>query len=783
MASSKTQRNRRWRERRKQRGLPADPTSAERVRRWREMNVGVEAARRRGARALRWERVVAWDGEGITPRGALIEVQRDTEEELRFAEEERWRWEAAKTVLADWRAFRQLVLAHGGVRPDRDFPAQSIPRDLRRRHGLPADEMADTMGFETADSFIEEAKEKERQWRDALLVRAPSLPRRFAAEHRYVFLASSAGDELVDLDGLPTRRILDFLVERPDNVTNVGFATTYDVTMMLRDVPYRTLLTLWTEHRATWRCDDGREFHLWWVPQSEFSVRRDDGKRFHLWDVFKFVQGSLLRGIGAWLGEDVEDREIIVEGKEQRATFEEDDVAFMRRYTAAENRALVRIVERVREAASELDLRLRRLDGAGAIASALFEKHRVVDHFPRAGDGPPDDVLAGAYWGGRAELFRFGVATGEVWSHDIRSAYPSAATALPCLRHGRWEHSTDGRVPRYGCSRVMWETSSQLMGPAPYRVRDVGVLFPPRGHAWLWHPEVHAMLRLGIEMRVLETWEWIPEGCDRPHPFSWIADVFEARKRWASEGRTGAALMAKLGLNAVYGKLAQRRSIRGAQKARWTAFSWAGMITSTTRAQVLEAMWPHQDAIIAVATDGIIATERLPVLEGSRLGEWEVEAHDGGTFVASGIYWLGDHRVRTRGIMRGALTRENVVAAWREGAPSIKLALVRFHHFGIAGRSEERWRLTGGRWCEDALELDVWCASSPKRVSSVDPRKRPWERLVATEARPLPPWRISLAEPENIADLFAFELSDPYDGWELFARDLTTEQSVEDELL
>ncbi len=53
-------------------------------------------------------------------------------------------------------------MANGGISPDRDYPPETIPRDLRARphRGLPPDEMAQVMGYEDADEMLRDVRRR-----------------------------------------------------------------------------------------------------------------------------------------------------------------------------------------------------------------------------------------------------------------------------------------------------------------------------------------------------------------------------------------------------------------------------------------------------------------------------------------------------------------------------------------------------------------------------------------------------------------------------------------------
>jgi hypothetical protein len=66
----------------------------------------------------------------------------------------RSRQEAAADAAEVWADLRSRVMDAGGLRPDRDYPAREIPAAVRRRSGPPADELAQTLNFASADELV-----------------------------------------------------------------------------------------------------------------------------------------------------------------------------------------------------------------------------------------------------------------------------------------------------------------------------------------------------------------------------------------------------------------------------------------------------------------------------------------------------------------------------------------------------------------------------------------------------------------------------------------------------
>jgi hypothetical protein len=80
---------------------------------------------------------------------------------------------------------------------------------------------------------------------------------------------------------------------------------------------------------------------------------------------------------------------------------------------------------------------------------------------------------------------------------------------------------------------------------------------------------------------------------------------------------------------------------------------YAGFITAHCRAALLTAATLRPSAVVALATDGVISTERLPLRLGSALGDWEETRVRDLTVVSNGIYAYeveGRRVVKFRGV-------------------------------------------------------------------------------------------------------------------------------------
>jgi hypothetical protein len=465
--------------------------------------------------------------------------------------------------------------------------------------------------------------------------------------HRYVQLcysdaSGSIQDYIEDARGITTADALAFLLRTPAahelkrscDWRIAGYYLSYDWTMILRDLPHSSLYRLLRpELRVRPRSEGGgfspvrwRGYELHYL-SGMMRIRRGD-RSVTVWDVGKFFQS---RFVAALETAGLAPPELIERMKAARGTWEESDLDETLQYCLLECRWLARLVELLEKQHTAIGLDLRSYHGPGSTASALLLKYNVERcHRP---DAPEIAELASrAFFGGRFEHALIG-SRANVYSYDIRSAYPHAATTLPCLAHARWQHrrkaprSTAIALVRYRVTDI----GERTWGPLPCRLSDGSIVWPRGGSSgWVWNVEFQQAREgwRGVEYGG-EHWELV-RGCDC-QPFGFIAELY----RWRVE-RPENKQVVKLAMNSIYGKLAQ--SIGGGSK--WSSRVWAGLITATTRARMLELIRMHGDEsrLVAIATDGAYSTEALDI-EGEALGEWEVTLKGYMTFVRPGIYW------------------------------------------------------------------------------------------------------------------------------------------------
>ncbi|HSM78990.1 MAG TPA: DNA polymerase, partial [Bryobacteraceae bacterium] len=334
------------------------------------------------------------------------------------------------------------------------------------------------------------------------------------------------------------------------------------------------------------------------------------------------------------------------------------------------------LMDRFRAVTDDANCRPAAWEGPGYVASALMRRHGI----PRRKDRPPvpdavSTAAIAAYYGGRFELFQFG-EIGKAYSYDINSAYPAAMLGLPCLLHGSWEEvrgRARERLPGTGqgtyLAHVHFTKRDTMVCDLPIRTREHRIVWPREGSGWYWGVEIDAAVRAGTRVRVDRAWRYVP-ACDCK-PFGWVPDLYAERKRI---GKGGKGIVLKLGINSLYGKTAQ-----SVGSAPYASPIWAGLITATTRATIIDAYRRIPgDALTMIATDGIYTRAPIPGLPISGdLGAWEEGGSPDLLTVQPGCYFEGAEKVRSRGVNRSTFGphrerfRAEIRRALRAGGPTL----------------------------------------------------------------------------------------------------------------
>lgn len=466
------------------------------------------------------------------------------------------------------------------------------------------------------------------------------------SNHNYVLLANSLGEDIRG-SRITWDDALPFLADpKLQKTKNVWFAFSYDINMLGKYEPEEFQRALYIDGEAE---RDG--YTIRYLPRKILKISKGKLRVTH-YDTWGFFQSSFLKALEKW---KLSSPPIIAEGKKRRERFVMEEMDFMVRYNAAECKALVTLMSALEEKLNSVGVYLRSYHGAGAIASDFLREMQAPKHYPHGGvPKPVHHARFMAYFGGRVELTKRGEFA-PVYSYDINSCYPSALLTMPSLRDKKWRRVSGSSLSPgdFALVNVEWDLEECNVAPLPLREEDNYVRFPLRGSGIYYNSEVQAaksfVERWGIGGKFKLGSAYLVE---KPYEFPYRAYIERRaaeRLEYKSKGDM-AHIPLKLGLNALYGKTAQRPTRTSKSYPPYRELLVAGHITAHGRRTLLDVCKP--EASIMFATDSVKSLDPLNVPVSEKLGEWEYEKWERAVFVLSGVYGYeheGEWVNKTRG--------------------------------------------------------------------------------------------------------------------------------------
>lgn len=548
---------------------------------------------------------------------------------------------------------------------------------------------------------------------------------------RHEYLLLRAGSAVLETGkSLTAKECLNFIATLPEGVEYVSYFFSYDVTMILRELPPRTLLQLLDRKGRTPlsgtlppRPVRWLNYDIDWLPSKEFRVKAYIKGHKPRWviisDVGTFFQCKFVEALRKWgIGSDALLKRIAA-SKNQRSNFQAM-TPLIRLYNKKECDLLAELMTEFRKVCGDVGPHPMHWQGPGNLASAWLN-HRKV---PSEHNVPYEamSMARDAYYGGRFEITAVGSIRRKIYQYDINSAYPATIRALPCLVHGGWKRSQD-TTPRRSLyvARVDFShKASTFLGTLPIRSHKGNISYPRRGTGIYWSPEIRAARKAGADITITESWEYIPD-C-KCNPLAWVEDVYETRRR---VGKTNKGNALKLALNSIYGKFAQSIG-----RPKWANPVWAGIITATTRAQIIDACSQVDGRhTLMIATDGIFSDVPLDLPCGTALGEWELTEHESMFIIQPGVYLLPDKAPKTRGVPRVKveLMGRALRLMWANKPETIVFDLHRFRALRQAMHEKKYDRI--GEWYDEARKLSFdWTTKRDAERGSWEPWVHPGDR-------------------------------------------------------
>ena len=509
--------------------------------------------------------------------------------------------------------------------------------------------------------------------------------------------------------GLAYQEIFNALCQdTPKEQIVVGFSNSYDISMILATVEQPMQIInlvasgsgmVGNDETGWWFCKYRRGLEFFVSPQcraenGKFRADPDRGHAVTINDTFRLFGKAFVKVIYDWKAGTESQRALVSQGKDNREYIEYLDakeIAVTDRYCQTECRLLEQVMETLRQDLMDSGLVMPdRWQSPGYIARKILQQHHVMTRpeYEYKVSARHRSIFKSSYYGGWFETIVHGPAPGthgpfgarKRTSHlckpivqlDINSAYPWALTQAPCPRHftierrkpGPGEYAIqqviaeyDGWADEWGVVRKHGQEDPDEDLPAymglPWRGDDGHICRPLKTMGWYWSNEVAEARHQKVD--ILESYT-VVKNCDCD-PWGFIRDLFHRRQQLKKLGKDKPL---KLGLNAIYGALAQSVGSR-----RYSMYMFSSFITAFVRAHIMRTI--HQISceksltcgwnVLMVATDAIFVVGDPGLPESNELGGWSKEVYPNGlNIVQGGIYFTDDQMVsKSRGFPANVL--------------------------------------------------------------------------------------------------------------------------------
>lgn len=539
--------------------------------------------------------------------------------------------------------------------------------------------------------------------------------------HAYLLLR--AGDQVLETGKpLSWADCFEFLSHLPNDRIYVGYFFDYDVNMMLRQLSKERYARIYNRHlRAHTGAPNGvlpvdvGDYQVDYLPHKEFRVKHRTSKHWTIIsDVGQFFQSTFLSTLEKWGIGTADERAEIARGKSERINFAEITPE-TRHYNQLECRLLEQLMDDFRSVCKDTGYVPAKYQGPGYLATAMLRHHGVPkrESIPILTNETFKALANEGYYGGRFETTAAGPIHGPIWQYDINSAYPSALKGLPCLLHGTWTQVKKRPDSGLYFGKVSFHHGGfRYLHNLPIRTKQGNIYYPRDGIGVYWSNELNAAERAGTKILFHRGWAYSAH-CD----CRWFDFMDEYYQRRLEYGKTTKGFVLKLAGNSIYGKIAQ--SIGYAPFANPV---WAGLITATCRAQIIDAYSQAPRDTYMIATDGIFCGKQLDLPVSNRLGEWEETLHSDGMFIVQpGVYFVGDS-AKTRGVERGRIwrMRSEFEDAWKRFYESNGLhhtISVQVDNFLTCSQAQARgkWDIAG-TWERTEREISFDWSIKRKRI-------------------------------------------------------------------
>jgi hypothetical protein len=456
-------------------------------------------------------------------------------------------------------------------------------------------------------------------------------------DDNYVLLGNSE-KYIFNVGGLSLIESLDFLFnDNKENEIGFFFRIDYDLNMIFANSDF--------EKDEKLICDffDGEQIKIGGYNLTYYRhkilIMRKGKKRKNFYDVSNFLQTSFLKTLDKFEIEiSKKDLEFIEKFKDKRSGFTYDEIQQIIEYNKKECKYGIDLVKRIYDLLPN-DLKTTKLYGSSSIAHKFlknYEMEKVNFFFLDILNSKP---FENAYFGGRMEALKIGKFD-KCYKYDINSAYPTTINELREVRSVEINNKFDIKKDKIVSTNlyfIEFEINDyNSIGLLPFRLKSGYLIFPKKVKNYFYGVEIIEALK--FPNTTIKIKQEIKIGLGLELFNNQIKELYDLRLKLKKKNDLRQYIY-KILINSIYGKFAQQTG-----RKTFLNFYYAGLITASTRAKLLNAVRGYENEIIFFATDGILSKKKLPnVLINQKLGGWDFERYISAYVVQSGVYQLIDH--------------------------------------------------------------------------------------------------------------------------------------------
>ena len=450
-----------------------------------------------------------------------------------------------------------------------------------------------------------------------------------------------------------------FMVTKNLKTTYFTWNNRFDCQSILKLLPYDKVVELWKakKHKITYK-----GYRITYIPKKLLTISKIEGRRgaIRLLDAAQYYENMSL---------DSQAQKYLGAGKLRGVSAKR--IGKSRRYYNKHYDKIVKYCKRD----ADLTLKLARLamqnikklgfDPSNPISPAsISRKYQRKRGFPKSlkkmkGLERKANAFAMlAYKGGVFATYQRGFFKQPLYDYDVNSCYPAIMIDLPDWRNGRFEFIEE-KPEDYEYGWIWCDIDTEYMpyqGKEHYTVKEI---YKGIGEWDMKYTAKKVTYPTGLRTAIITTEEyrwlkengeyvkwlgegmgWVKENDNYPNPFAWLKEMYAKRKEAKSEGNTALATTMKLLMNSLYGSTVQRKNGIG----DLSNFCYGSYITGRARKQMFDVKKRNPGAIVNIATDGLLSTEKLTLRVSGELGEWEYNEYTKGLVIGNGIrqLWKAD---------------------------------------------------------------------------------------------------------------------------------------------